>query len=759
MLFRKLWRTMGLYKAQFFSMVLMIALGIAVFIGFNIEWYSIQENTNQFFDETGFADYRIISETGFTKEEAEMVEKISGVDAVSRYVSINVDVKEKTGDSLALTVTENADVSGFIVSEGNGYDENSKDGIWLSVKYADANQIAVGDKLTLSYSNKELCATVQGLIRSGEHMICVRDESQLMPDYETFGFAYISPAFYKEAVGFAYYPQINVISGLSKAEFVEKADEALNKTLLILTKEETISYAGASGEAEEGKMMGTILPALFLLIAFLTMVTTMHRITAKEKTQIGTLKALGFKNRKIIVHYMSYAVMIGVIGCALGILLGHFIAWMIMNPNGMMGTYLDMPYWRRVIPGFCYLVMAAILVLISTIGFLSVKEMLRGSAADALRPYTPKQMKALFVERWKCFHKLSFGVRWNLRDIIRHKSRTFMTLLGVVGSMVIIVCALGMQDTMDKFMELYYDDAINYSSRIYLAENVTKEETEALAQKYEGDWSASVSVQIEEKAVSLDIYCIGHDKVRFLGEDNETIPVPEDGAYICMRIAEEYDLEIGDTFTVSPYGTNREYQMRVAGVMRSVAENMVISAKYADSIGISYVPNSVYTDAQKEDIEVSGFVKSIQSKQMIVDSFDSFMQIMDMMIVILVVAALLLSVIVLYNLGVMSYTERSREMATLKVVGFKDKKIGRLLVSQNVWVSVIGILIGIPAGLVMLDFIIKSMASEYEMKVIVTFTTYLIGAVLTMGVSLLVSVMVSAKNKKIDMVEALKSAE
>lgn len=137
--------------------------------------------------------------------------------------------------------------------------------------------------------------------------------------------------------------------------------------------------------------MGAVLPVLFLLIAVLTMVTTMHRLTAKEKTQIGTLKALGFKNRRILRHYTSYAFMIGILGTAIGIGLGYSVAYFIMNPNGTMGTYFDMPYWRLKMPGFCIIVMAAIIVLLTFIGFLSVKQMLKGTAADALRPYTPKK--------------------------------------------------------------------------------------------------------------------------------------------------------------------------------------------------------------------------------------------------------------------------------------------------------------------------------------------------------------------------------
>ncbi len=759
MLLRKLWRTMGLYKAQFISMIIMISLGIGIFIGFNMEWVSIEKNTGGFFDDTGFADYRIVSEAGFTKNDLKSIEDMDGVDRASRYVCVNADVKGRDGDSVALTVTENEDVSGFMVVQGDAYDSESADGIWLSDRYAGANNIAAGDKLTLEYKNFEIKGEVKGLIKASEHMVCVRDETQIMPDYDTYGYAYISPVFYEKAAGFEYYPQINVISDMSKKAFTDEADDALDRTLLILSKDENTSYAGADSEIEEGKTMGSILPVLFLLIAVLTMVTTMHRIAAKEKLQIGTLKALGFKDRRILRHYTSYAFMIGIIGSVIGVALGYFVAYMIMNPDGTMGTYFDMPEWKLYLPWFCYVILAGIILLLTLIGYLSVKKMLQGTAADALRPYSPKKMKRLLIEKTHIFDRLSFGARWNLRDAMRHKSRMAMSLIGIVGCTLIITATLGMRDTMNDFLKTYYDDATNYSSRIYIAEEADSDERDRLVSEYDGDWSSSASVQIEDKAVSLDIYDTSEDKVRFPADGEGFAELADDGAYVCRRIADEFNLEQGDSIRISPYGGDDEYTLKVAGIIRSVSENIVISPEYAGRIGIDYVIDSVYTDTPKADIKTDGAIKSVQSKQAIIDSFDSFMEIMNLMIVIFILAAAVLGVVVLYNLGVMSYTERYTEMATLKVTGFRDRKIGRLLAGQNLWISVIGIIIGIPAGAGALSYLMTALAPEYELKIVIGPVTYIVSVLLTFGVSMAVSLMVARKNRHIDMVEALKGAE
>lgn len=759
MLFKKLIRTMGLYRAQFISMIIMIALGVGIFVGFNMEWVSIDENTSEFFKETGFADYRISSEKGFSKEELESIKKISGVENATRFLSVNADVKEKSGDGAALTVTENADVSGMMLISGEKYSKDDTDGVWLSDKYAAANGFKLGDSITFKYKNLEIKCKIKGLIKASEYLICVRDSSQLMPDFDTFGFAYISPALYKKSAGAEFYPQINVISDLNKKEFTEKTEKALGKTTLILTKEESGSYSLAQGEADEGKTMGAVLPVLFLLIAVLTMVTTMHRLTAKEKTQIGTLKALGFKNRRILRHYTSYAFMIGILGTAIGIGLGYSVAYFIMNPNGTMGTYFDMPYWRLKMPGFCIIVTAAIIVLLTFIGFLSVKQMLKGTAADALRPYTPKKMKPLAIEKTKAFHKLSFGTRWNMRDIMRHKSRTAMSLVGIIGCTILVVGSLGMRDTMAEFLSMYYDGALRYSSRIYFSEDATAEQRNKISEEYGGDRSATVGVQIEDKTVSLDIYGLKNNTVRFPSDKGGYTDLNDNGAYICERLAEKFELDTGDTFVLNPYGTDKKYTLKLNGIIRSTSECVVISEEYADTLNIYYTPDSVYTKTVKKDIKSDAAIKTVQSKQAIMDSFDSFLEIMNSMIFVLVGGALVLGIVVLYNLGVMSYTERYREMATLKVVGFKDGKIGRLLIGQNMWLSLLGIIVGLPLGAFTLDYLLKKMASEYEMRMYIGPTTYIVSIALTFGVSLLVSLMVARKNKKIDMVEALKGAE
>ncbi len=757
MLKKKLLRTALRYKSQFISMIIMIALGIGVFVGFNMEWVSIEENTDYVFEKTGFADFRLVSENGFSKEDFDSIMAISGVKDATRYISINTTVKDDT-DVIALTVSENISVSGFmLIGEGKEYDNDSKDEIWLSDQYAEKNNIKVGDKITLTYKNIEFQASVAGLIKSSEYLICLPDPTLLMPDYNSYGFAYISPEAFKEAMGMEFYTQINVLSDMDKEDFSKAADKALSKTTLVLSKDDTVSYSEAMGEVNEGKTMGSILPVLFIAIAVLTMVTTMHRITSNEKTQIGTLKSLGFRDRKILVHYSSYAFSIGIIGTILGIGIGYGLAYYIMNPYGAMGTYIDMPTWNLYMPSFCIIVIVLVNLFLTFIGFLSVKKMLHGTAAEALRPYVPSKMKRILLERTKLWNRLGFGTKWNMRDIIRHKARTGMTLFGIIGCAILIVGGLGMQDTMNYFVDVFYNKAINYQTRINISEQATNEQALEIAKQYNGDYSSTVSIDIAGDPVSLEIYNIEHDRVRIIGEDMGFVTLNDNEAYISKRIADDNGIKQNDLFTFSPYGSDEEYTVKIAGISRSMTESVVMSESYAKKLGIDYKIIVVYTN--DTDIKSDENIANTQTKQAIIDSFDVFMELMTTMVFLLVIAAIILGVVVLYNLGIMNYIERYRELATLKVVGFRDKKIGGLLIMENLYLAFAGIIVGIPLGLWVLDYLIGALASEYEMVSCVTITTYIISIVLTVGVSLFVSLIISKKNKKIDMVEALKATE
>ena len=794
MLTRKLFRTAWSYKSQFISMIIMITLGMGIFLGFNMEWFTIEYDTSKFFAETNYADYRLYSQEGFTSDELDKIASIDGIRAATRFLTVNLDIKGKENKSLALDVSENFTVSTFIVMDGEGYNESS-DGFWLSDKFAAVNGYRIGDELTLEFQGMDISGKIVGLIKSGEHMICVADNNQIMPDYSTFGYAYISPLKLKKLIknkiddtykkikksGLSsslidekldellnedtvdeitdmLFGQINLLSDIDKENLEEAVKDKLGRTIMVTPKDDHMVYKEAMGEATEGKTMGSIMPVLFLSIAILTMVTTMHRIATKEKIQIGTLKALGFKNRRILRHYTSYGLFIGIVGTGLGAVLGYIVCKLVMSEDGMMGTYFDMPDWTAATPFFCYPVMIGTILFLTLISYLYVYRQLRGTAAETLRPYTPKKMRKTMLERTKLWERLRFGTRWNLRDLSRHNSRSFMTLFGIVGCMVLMVGGLGMRDTMAGFLDLLDNDISNYATKINLVDNADGAEAKELAAEVNGDWESLSGISLGGDTVSLDVVHNPHQKLNIIDEDNRRIDLGDDGVYLCLRLKDK--AKIGESISFSPYGSKDTYTVKVIGYNRSImTESVTITDTLADQLGIDYSPTAIYTDVKTDDIPSSELISGKQNKALLMETFKSFVSIMDGMVVILVIAAAVLGIVVLYNLGIMSYVERYRELATLKVLGFRNKHIERLLISQNIWLTVIGVIIGLPAGVGALKWMISALAGEYEMKMMLGPLTYCVSIILTFGVSLFVGFMVSNKNKKIDMVEALKGSE
>ena len=785
MLRRKLWRTAKVYKVQFISMILLIALGIGVFVGFNAEWVTIGKDTGAFFRDCGFADYRIIDEDGISSADVDKIRNLKRVSGVSRFLSVNADVSG-SDDQLALTVTESDHTSGFVLMEGDEYDRWDPEGFWLMDKYAEMNGIRPGDQLTVTFEDMEFTGTVRGLIESAEYLICVRDESQVMPDFNTYGYVYASPAMLRKVIEDEireeepdldedimsiavkeacddFFCQLNVNSSMDKQEIQTAVDKALGRSLLILTKDENISYSESRGEMNEGKTMGAVLPVLFLAIAILTMITTMNRITISEKTQIGTLKALGFRDKKIIRHYTSYAVIISLAGSVLGVALGYLLCRLVMSQDGMMGTYFVMPDWTIHIPLWIWAIVLMIVALTIFIGYLSVRELLRGTAAETLRPYTPRHIHRLLIEGTAIWRRMRFGTKWNLRDIFRHKSRSAMSFIGTFGCMLMLIASFGMNQTMDTFLDTFYDGTVVYSSKVFLSSDADNDDAVSLAEELDGDYSASVSAKVGDKTVSADVYNISHGMYRFIDEDSNIIPLPEEGALICKRLARDFDVKAGDTITIEPYGTDESYDVLISGINGSLTESISMTEQYAESIGLTdseeYRISSVYTMTAKDQIGTDSTITSVQSKQDIIDSFDSFMKIFYFFIIVLIAASVLLCLIVLYNLGIMSYMERYREMATLKVLGFRNKAIGRLLISQNLWIAVTGTLLGIPAGIWALNYLMDLLAGEYEMETVIGAVSILPAAALNLGTAMIVGWLISRRNRRIDMVEALKGTE
>ncbi|MCR5350375.1 MAG: ABC transporter permease [Acholeplasmatales bacterium] len=785
-LFKKLIRTFLHYKAQFISMILMVMIGVGVYVGFNMEWKSIEIDTNEFFSETGYADFRVEANgKELTQTDLNKIVSVDGVDDATLFLKRRVkDLSSKNDSSLSLSVIKDYDKPTRLYMVDGKYDD-TKAGFYISDKYLKKHKYNIGDTLKLDNGYE---GEILGTCKSGEYLICVdADEGQLMPDYSTYGFVFMTPKLYESVEGY-YYNQIMIESDRDE-DFKRELQLSLGDTGTVTYKTQDLNYYESRGEMEEGKTMGNILPFIFLSIAVLTMITTMHRVTVNEKIQIGTLKALGFKNRKITGHYVWYGGFIALVGSILGICLGFLICHIIMNPDGMMGTYFDMPAWKKHIPWFSWLVVLAIIVILVLVGFLSVRKMLKGSAAESLRPYVPKKYKPLLIEKTKLWNKFSFQTKWNIRDIFRNKIRSIMTLVGVMGSTLLLVACFSMYESFDYYIGalgdkvMKYDTSINFDSSNASKDDVTSVINYLDSKGYKTDYSKQTSIFVDgdDELTTLTILDKSDNLYNLVNKRYKTIKnVKNDGVYVSLKVQEKgYD--IGDTIEIKTL-SGLDYKAKVSGVFTSYSGEMVLTTfDYANELfntsnDVSLVNSTpdlysmytIYTDMDFSDVDKDAKIKELKdssiidyytSKSDLMDTFDSFTEIFYIMIALFAVLSVLLALVVLYNLGVMSFFERYKQLATLKVVGFKDKHIGKILIAQNVWLTIVGIIVGIPFGILVVNIVMKMLAGDYELTIIYGWMTWLFSVVFALCTSLVISYFLSKKNKKVNMVEALKGVD
>lgn len=751
MLKRKIIRTLLNYKAQMISMLLMIILGVGIFLGCNIEWYSIKTNRTNYYEDTGYPEYRIYKDS-FSLDELQYVKDFSDVKYATRALTTLGSLNNNT--YLMLNVLEDCQNIKPLYIDGEVY-SNEADGIYLSDLYAKENNIKLNDYLDIEVEGFKIHEPVKGLIKSSEYLICLKDSSQLLPNYKEYAYCYLSPKMIKKYLGQAFYNTVYASSKLSTSEFEAEAFNALGASITVLSYQDETGYSGSNGEIEEGKTMALLIPTAFILIAVLTMVTTMARISTNERIQMGVLKSLGFKRKKIARHYSLYGLIIGTAGTLIGCVLAYGIAYYIINPKGPMSTYLDFPSWHLYMPWYGVLIVILLPITLGIISYLIVNSELKGTACETLKPKREKAVKASYIEKTKFFSKASFQTKWNIRDMLRHKARTIMSIIGVLFSTVLIFACMGMRDTVIDFKNTLYNENYNFENKLILNSQISNTKALDLASKYEADYEANIAIKLNDKTVVLSIINNSRNLLGIIDEKGNRLELKDGGVYVCRRIKDD-GYKINNEIDFNLYGSKEIISSKVIGVCLSMTEGIYMTENTANELGISYKIQTLYTNL---NVTVDSNVSSITTKTELLSAFNTMMEMMDSMIWILILASAILAVVVLYNLASLGYIEKIREMSTLKVIGFTNKKIAKILVVGTIWITVVGLIIGLPLGAYLLDILLRALAGEYEMNMAFGYLSYIVGIVVPFLVSLVTIYLISKKTKKLDMVSALKERE
>lgn len=546
-------------------------------------------------------------------------------------------------------------------------------------------------------------------------------------------------------------------------------------------------YSDYGDNADRIKNIGEVFPVIFFLVAALISLTTMTRMVEEQRTQIGTLKALGYGKYAIASKYLNYAFLATVGGSAAGILIGEkILPYIIIKAYGIMyhnvGNNLEIHYELK------FALTASIAAVVCTVGATVVAcyRVLAETPASLMRPPAPKEGKRVLVEKITILWKhLNFTWKSCLRNLFRYKKRLFMTIFGISGSMALMLVGFGIKDSISDIVVKQYEELQHYDGTIITDEDASPEEREKLSeylkqnkkiQRFTNIQFTKITAPREKSSISCYLYV--PENMENFREDvtlrnritKEGYELTDAGAVISEKTARLLGLQVGDSITLEK--DHEEYQARVAVITENYMGHYIYMtpAVYEQTFGEKPVYEDVifsvrdeYLDQEEtigKEILSQPAALSISYTASLAAQVDRMLSTLGIVIVVLIVSAGMLAFVVLYNLNNINITERQRELATLKVLGFYDNEVSQYVLRENILLTIAGIIFGSGFGVLLHRYIIVTVEVDAVMfGRNIRPVSFFYCAVITCIFSLIVNLFMHRKLKKIDMVESLKSVE
>lgn len=789
MLNKKMLRDIKFNLSQFITIFLMIFLGVMVYSGIRSYMDGMERSANKFYTECNLQDLNVIG-SNFFSEDLDKIKSFDHVNGAERKLVVSGTMESDEDRTLQINFIESNEICKFYVVNGEAFEKDKK-GLWLDEYYANNNNISVGDTIKIKYDNTVLEEVVLGLVNVPDHVYDVKDEATLFPNHIDYGFCYLSidefpksiieneamkkfnitnsDLLYSIAPDFNYKDYLifnNVIVDVDSEEnknyVKQKIEEELGSAMAVIDIKDSASYSAYQGEIEEGETYVGVFTGLFLFIALLSVITTMTRVVKKQRVQIGTLKALGFGKAKITSHYVGYGFWISLISAIIGLICGPLLIGNLFINMEM--EYFEIPNGKAAVDISSFIVAAFVIILVSLVTYFTCRAQLKGSPAETLREELPKvKKKSLNITTKGIFKKMSFSSKWNARDILRNKMRTLMGIAGITGCCMLLVCAFGMLDTMNNFINTQFEKLYNFDYKLHLKEGYSEEDLNKLTDKYGNNTSENLGIEIvnEDKKEANNIFVDNaNEYVKFVDHNGNSIKLNDNGIYVTEKLAKNNGYKIGDKIKWHIYGDDTYYETEIVGFDRDAQnQNIKMTKKYLETLGIKYRADTLYTNIEPDN-EESNVVELVQDKKVLKEGMLNMINTMQTMVVLLIVVASVLGGVIIYNLGILSFTEKQYQFATLKVLGFEDKRIRKIYIKQNNWITAVSIILGLPLGYFMTNFIYKMALSDtYDFSAYIKILSYILAIIGTYMVSFVFSKLLSRKVNKIDMVTSLKGNE
>lgn len=608
----------------------------------------------------------------------------------------------------------------------------------------------------------------------------------------------------------AYYPGMNVSSMI--APYVKTAyekavaqfdfdavnaeyDKKMNETLAdsdswewyVLTRESSYSFRDYESSANRMKAIATVFPLFFIIVAGLVCLTTMTRMVEEERGLIGTYKALGYGKATIALKYVIYAFLASltgaVIGCAAGLRLFPYIIYESWN------IIYQMPAIKYASHTILSVVAVASLILVTLIATLySCYNELSEVPSALMRPKAPKNGKKILLEHTFIWKHLSFTKKVTMRNIFLYKKRFFMTVIGIAGCGALITAGFGIKDSVQSIIDNQYGQIIHYDNILVFNKNADSDARNNLSDKISSDeyyksslmdyaYTAEVKIPGSKDDYSTEITVVNDtsaymDYVTFrTRRSKKTIELDDSGVIISEKLAKDLNVKEGDNVLIHDED-NKQATVKVSGVMEMYINNYIFMTSEYYSQVFGYTPDNnrilgILT-SDGDDIQsvigdrylTDNNVKSLTFVKANITRFENMIQSLDLVTWVLIISAGMLAFVVLYNLTNVNISERIREIATIKVLGFYDREVGEYVYRENIILTLIGGVFGLLLGMALHAYIMTTIELDGVMfGTKINISSFLISYGITILFSLLINIFMYPSLKKIPMVESLKSVE
>jgi putative ABC transport system permease protein len=787
---KKLWRTILKTRGQFLAVVVVVMLGLSVYISMVNSYYNLEYTQRVYYQDNNFADYYFHVVTA-PQEIIKQIEAVPGVAMAAGRIQKDVPVIKENNQRATARVTSyplplEDGINLVQLSSGRLFEKYPQGGgseILVDPAYAGANNLAYNDTVTIVSGGRQAPLTVVGTASGPEFIYPIEDISSMIPDPTTFGIIMIP---HNQAQQVLDMPgQINqvllkLVPGTDEEKVAREVKAILEPygNLADYGREKQLSHAILQGELDQLQTTSRSLPLIFLLVAAFIQFIIVSRMVKAQRLQIGVMKALGYDNRQIILHYTGYAISVATTGAFLGSLLGLLFASYFSQTYAY---YFNLPDTISGIDFRAILYGTLLSLGIGSIaGYTATRSVTGINPAESMRPEAPRSTGRIFLESWPwLWHRLDASWRMGLRTITRNWIRFGVTMLGVVLAVGLLVVSLFFNDSIDYMLFRHYEQEQKYDFLVRFAAPVRESELLDIS-RLDGVLKVEPVLEIPVKMSHLgrseDVLLLGLPREvtmkNLVGEDGYPTAIPEEGILLDQKTADKLGVRTGDRITVETrmsLGPTHTSTLMVAGIN----QQLISSGSFIEISGANRVlqENGVVSGAmlkvepgkhhlvEAEMNEITG-IASILSRQ---KELTNFMQNLDAMIyftAVMIGFAGVLGFAIVYNASIISFTERKRDLAALRVIGYTTREVSGLLFKENAVQSLLGVLLGLPLGYAMARAYISAISSDlFTIPVVVYPQTYLFSALGGLIFIMAAHLFAVRGIKKLDLVEALKNKD